>query len=143
MAKQFGDNLRSSIKRAGISAMTVTIDRGSGAVAEDFFPFVLNEIVEEMVYSEGKDGKIDVHYYEQRIDTDYVQTDEETMNDLFAAVLDSQFHTTGLPVAVTLFDGTAISLTMFCIRTPRGEGPKSAFRVNMKFKSTTDAPMLR
>ncbi len=143
MAKQVGDNSLASIQWGGWSNVEVAIVRGETPATETLLPSMDGHFREEPVYDQGLDGRIDIKYYKQSLILDYLQTDGETLADLYAEQLDALFHDTGVPVTLTWRNGESISLTMFLIRTLHNEGPSGHVGVIMAFSSASLTPMAR
>jgi hypothetical protein len=139
MAKKLGDNLTTSIDRAGWSKVEALIDRSGTPTWTTLQPASSGAFREEPVHDRGLDGTIDVHFYRQKLTLHYLQTDLETMQDIFAPVILAQLQTTGVPVRLWRLDGVTvfnIPLMRFLI-TPDGDGYTSALRLIMEGESTT------
>lgn len=139
MAKKLGDNLTTSIERAGWSAIEAQIERGGVQYWTKLQPAGDGAFREEPVHDRGLDGSIDVHYYRQVLRLHFYQTDLETLHDVFTPEILSQLQTTGVPVRLWRLDGVTvfnIPLMRFLI-TPDGEGYSSAWRLIMEGESTT------
>lgn len=145
MPNKVGDILTSSIQRGGWIDVIVTIDRGGGAGNEDesLRPALDGTFREKQVYDEGLSGQIDVKYYTRELRIDYVQTDSETLADLYASALDSQFHEAGVPLELTFRNGTTKTLTMYATRELHNDGPSGHTGVIMSFKSYSLTPLMR
>lgn len=142
MPNAVGDNLTSQIRRAAVSVQ-VQLDKGAGAAYYTLKPSADGTIVETPVGKRALDGAFHISYYQQEIYLEYVQTDEDTMADMFSSQLESQWHITGTPSIVTLEGGQQLTLTFRWELKPHGEGYESVFAVRMSGLSTTSVPMLR
>lgn len=143
MAKQVGDNSTASIQWGGWTNVEVAIVRGETPSTETLLPSMDGRLKEEPVYEQGLDGRIDIRYYRQSLALDFVQTDGETLADLYAEQLDALFHESGVPVTLTWRNGYVSSLTMFIIRSLHNEGPGGHVGVILQFSSTSLIPMMR
>lgn len=145
MPNAVGDNVLSAIQRGGWSDVQVTFDRGAGAgdETETLKPALGGKFRETPVYDEGIDGKIDLKYYRRQLELDYVQTDEDTLADLFDADLDSQFHEAGVTVTLTWRNGTTTTTTMYLVRSLHNEGPQGHVGVDITMTNVGLTPLMR
>ncbi len=143
MAKKVGDMLTSEIRRAGLVNVVVTIDRGAGPVAVSLIPSADGSFIEKPIGKKGLNGAFHISYYEQTLLLEYMQTDGETLADLFSSALASQWAIAGVSTAITFMSGKVVTLTMRFEMTPHGEGYDSAFAVTLAGTSKTSTPCFR
>jgi len=142
MAKKIGDKLTTEIRRAGLTDVKVQIDRGSGAVLASLIPSSDGTFVEEEVSRVGLNNVRHVLYYQQTITLQFLQTDSETLADLYSTALASQWAT-GVSTQITFLNGKTITITMTWSKKFHGEGYDSPLAVELIGTSRTIAPVMR
>ena len=132
MSNMIGDNLQSEIHRGGCSNIEWQITRSGTPTYETLLPSSVNGgFVEEEIGPVGLDGKVDIQYYKQTLAIRFLQTDNDTMSDLYATALTAILHTTGISTKITLNTGKVITVTMRFRRTFRAEGYSSVAGVDL------------
>jgi hypothetical protein len=96
-----------------------------------------NEFIEEPVVDEGLDGRKDIRYYKQSLKLQYLQSDLDTLGDLYSSAFDSYFNTTGTSTEITFLNGESITLTMFFKRRAVAAGYQTVMYVELEAMSTT------
>lgn len=111
MAKMIGDRLTSSIYRGGFTNVEWQITRSGTPTWESIWPVAPKEgFTEDEVSKRGLDGTVHVLYYKQSLSLLFLQTDSETLQDLYA--LSTILHSTGISTKITLCSGKVLTLTM-------------------------------
>lgn len=142
MSKQIGDKLIGSVRRALFEDIEWQIDRGT-PTWESLWPSkTMSGLVETEIGHTGLDGRFFVQYYEQSLQIGFLQTDDETLADLYSTALTTLLHTTGVPTRITLAGGQTIELTMYFRRTLRAAGYNTTLVVELEGRSSSLSPML-
>ncbi len=143
MPNLVGDNLLGSIQWGGWSDVTVQWPRGETEEATTLLPSIDGKFRETPKYHQGLDGRIDLKYYERELVLDFIQTDGETLADLYAEAMDALFHETGLEMTLTWRNGAAVQTTMYTVRELHNEGPGGHVGVLLNFRNTALTPLMR
>jgi hypothetical protein len=143
MSNQVGDNLLHSIQWGGWQNVEIQVDRSGTPTYETLLPALDGRFRETPVFDRGLDGRVDVKYYERTLVMEYVQTDAETLADLYGSEWDASLHADGAPLKIKFRSGAQKSLTMYGTRELINHGPSGHVSVVMEFKSTSLTPLFR
>lgn len=144
MPNKVGDKLKSAIKRGGLKDVEITVTRATGgAVTLSLTPAMNSDFYEEQIVSEGLNGKINVLYYKQTLKLQYLQSDKDTLADLFQTSFDEYFHTSGTSTKITFLNSEYITLTMYFKRQVRAPGYAAVMLVDITATSTSLTPAFR
>ena len=141
---QVGDNLHDSIQRAGFANVQIEVTRSTTPPSTSYvtlMPSTNGSFTEEDVVDEDLDGAYDAKYWIQTLVMEFLQTDADTLADLYSTGFIPQFYRNGINVKMTRMNGDEVVLPMKCRMRLHGEGFGSALAVTLTFKSRTLVPI--
>ena len=137
--RKVGDEIKAAIGRAGWSDVEVLLTRDATAAWTSLLPATGGQFSETPTFDQGLDGTLDIHYYTQSLELQYLQSDVETLEDLFTDAIYAQFTVTGLQVRLWRLDGiqTITIPVMRFVVSVVGDGYASPLAIVLKGTSRT------